>query len=284
MHDPPIPLSRINAARNLTPEEVKILEEENIFIGSAVNGARKMTTAALSCFFRYGDPTPVANRTMTDGLVSIQVHAALAASAPTCPIPELMESVATLEYLGYTKEGAEKVFARYMNRSNPDNITNGILHFAIDEVNEDTALEELAMLETQPPTPVQAIEAMTALGITEELQATLTDPKHGSFSDPRYVKYWLEDTMKLRFITLGKIQERLRKYAVDALAMKEAVKSRLSSESNSNDLEGQGEKRVNNKRRRNVDDENGLSSDDEDSDDKEDARDGESSNENYVVD
>jgi hypothetical protein len=71
----------------------------------------------------------------------------------------------------------------------------------------DYAFGRLAMLdEDKPPR-----EAMTALGITEELQEALTDPKFSQLFNSQTLGYWLRDTMQMRFNCVDQRQQQVKR-------------------------------------------------------------------------
>jgi hypothetical protein len=58
-----------------------------------------------------------------------------------------------------------------------------------------------------------AAQAMTALGISDELQASLTNPEFSEIFRSQTLHYWLVDTMTIRNSTLLKLLQRLKSYA-----------------------------------------------------------------------
>jgi hypothetical protein len=58
-----------------------------------------------------------------------------------------------------------------------------------------------------------ATQAMTALGISDELQASLTNPEFSEIFRSQTLHYWLVDTMTIRNSTLLKILQLLKSYA-----------------------------------------------------------------------
>lgn len=82
------------------------------------------------------------------------------------------------------------------------------------------ALADLGRLNFQPLKDLPATHAMTGLGITDELQASLTDVQFSQLFRSQTLQYWLRDTMKIRYSSLTKLQERLKLCAIQTLAKK----------------------------------------------------------------
>jgi hypothetical protein len=75
-------------------------------------------------------------------------------------------------------------------------------------------------LKYQPWKDLSTKEAMTHLGITNELHSRLTDPKFSPIFQSETLHYWLTDTMKIRYATLWKLLERLKSYAAQIIAQR----------------------------------------------------------------
>jgi hypothetical protein len=73
------------------------------------------------------------------------------------------------------------------------------------------ALSDLRKLNFQPLLGLPATQAMEGLGITDGLQASLTDPHFSDLSRSETLRYWLTDTMKIRYATPNKLLEKQRR-------------------------------------------------------------------------
>lgn len=80
------------------------------------------------------------------------------------------------------------------------------------------ALADLGRLEFQPLRDLPAAQAMAGLGVSAELQSALTDPRFTQLFRSQPLRYWLEDTIKIRYSTLVKLLDRLKSRAVRTIA------------------------------------------------------------------
>jgi hypothetical protein len=65
---------------------------------------------------------------------------------------------------------------------------------------------------------------MAGLGISDELQASLTDPRFSQIFQSETLQYWLRDTMHTRYSTLNKLLERLKSHAIRTIAKRKEKK------------------------------------------------------------
>jgi hypothetical protein len=80
------------------------------------------------------------------------------------------------------------------------------------------ALSNLGRLNFPPLADLPATQAMAGLGIADELQAALTNPRFTQIFLSETLQYWLRDTMKLRYGTLNMLLESLKSSAVRIIA------------------------------------------------------------------
>lgn len=66
--------------------------------------------------------------------------------------------------------------------------------------------------------------AMTGLGISNELQESLTDPQFSQIFRSETLSFWLKDTMKIRYVTLEMLLQRLKSYAGETIAKRKGHK------------------------------------------------------------
>lgn len=72
---------------------------------------------------------------------------------------------------------------------------------------------------------------MRGLGISNELQASLLDPRSPQLFQSENLHYWLTNTMKIRYSTLNKLLERLKSCAARAIAKRKERKGLSGSSS-----------------------------------------------------
>jgi hypothetical protein len=143
--------------------------------------------------------------------VTVRIIETPAVAATT--LPDELYSIQTLQEMGFIRPVAEEIFSKCSSRDEQDPANS--LEYAggpLEMMDPKSAqfityaLGHLAMLdEDKPPR-----EAMTALGITEELQEALTDPEFEQLFDSATL-YWLEDTMRMRFNSVDTRQRQVRR-------------------------------------------------------------------------
>lgn len=77
----------------------------------------------------------------------------------------------------------------------------------------------IPQMQNLPPT-----QTMANLGISEELQNALMDPRFKHISESQTLGYWLRDTIISRYAALDKLLDRLKKHAVQTVAKKKQHK------------------------------------------------------------
>ncbi|KAF7933341.1 hypothetical protein EAE99_003226 [Botrytis elliptica] len=162
----------------LTPEEFQILEQEKI----PVRYSPSSTSSGTSLRLCYKNST----------------------NFVTFDLPECLESVALIEYLGYTRAKADEIFARWSARPDPDSTPNSLV---------DYTLSELKNLD-QPPLEEyldRPAEAMRRLGISEDTITRITDPKHKDMLEMEPLAIWLERGMQSRFGTVMRYLDILKR-------------------------------------------------------------------------
>jgi hypothetical protein len=90
--------------------------------------------------------------------------------------------------------------------------------------NSRYALADLGRLKYQPLVGLPTTQAMAGLGISDELQASLTDPRFSQLLRSQTLHYWLTDTMNIRYSTLNKLLERLKSRAIRTIAKRKEKK------------------------------------------------------------
>ena len=119
-------------------------------------------------------------------------------------------------FLGFTKKTASEIFARWTVRPGCDkNLEGGSLEYAIGHIGR---LSTPLLRELQPP------QAISILGISEELQNILMDIQFKKIFESETLHYWLNDTMCSRYWTLLKLLNRLKKHAVQTIYKKKQKK------------------------------------------------------------
>ncbi|THV52902.1 hypothetical protein BGAL_0065g00310 [Botrytis galanthina] len=131
----------------------------------------------------------------------------------TFDLPESLESVALIEYLGYTRAKAEEIFARWCARPDPD---------SNPYTPKDHALVELSNLERAPLRDLldRPAEAMRGLGIAEEMLNCMMAPEHKDMLETETLAAWLDIAMRSRYGTAMRYLDILKARAVRAIRTK----------------------------------------------------------------
>lgn len=203
----------------LLPEEIKLLEEQQIFLGPLENGKRKVSSSILSPPSSQGSqgvfPSPhssssPSNAAIAGASASIRFRNFNPSTMTTINLPESSDSIACIEYLGYTRSKAEHIL-RIKQRAGEDH-PDSLWDFAFGYLKYWPVW--------QLPIQDSPREIMTKLGLTEELQDTLLnfDPQFRQVFESQDLLFWMEDTMRLRWHALNKLHARLKEHASRTLA------------------------------------------------------------------
>jgi hypothetical protein len=119
-------------------------------------------------------------------------------------LPESIESVAGLEFLGFTTEKAGEILARFESQPD-DQCPDGIFDYAEGEI---------ARLNSAEFRDLPAAQAMALLGISESLRDALLDPKFKQLFDSQTLLFWLYDTIESRHCSLVQLLDRVKQHTV----------------------------------------------------------------------
>lgn len=133
----------------------------------------------------------------------------------TFDLPEALRGVPALEFIGFTKEMATKIYHRWVGRPDPDHNPDDL----IDYVYGDTSQFNVEHFRSYPP-----IEAMTRLGLSRDFQDAILDPLHSAVYGTQTLHYWVNDTLRINYLTLELLQDRLKDYAGKSVAKKKKGK------------------------------------------------------------
>jgi hypothetical protein len=203
----------------LIPEETYILQEEGI-IGIEILGKRKVSVALLS--LPSSPPNSASASSTSSCSTSVRLRSFNPSTKASLDLPTDIEGVAALEHLGFTRKVAEDVFERYAKRPNPQQNPDGIPEYAFGELNR---LKAQPSLQDIPPRQV-----MNTLGISNELQDALLNPRFTQLFESQTLLYWLKDSMRMRFKTLEQLLERLKSHASRTITIRKGGKKRAKVE------------------------------------------------------
>lgn len=183
----------------ISAEEARFFESEGL-LSPLAGKKRKLSTSLLS------DTPPFSpssrSRGSSDRVSSESFEATFTSQeAETSTVPETLESVESLEYVGFTTNMAETIYNRY--QSAPEDIPWGFLEFAL-AVIEDPQIEDAESSQDD------WFACMTRIGLGEDFQRAIMLEE---FADLRYTatcKFWVQDTVEMRWRFLKNLKYVLR--------------------------------------------------------------------------
>jgi len=110
--------------------------------------------------------------------------------------------VSALEWIGFNNETAEKIISHYASRPDPDQNPDELLDYVYSHVRGKSQQQD------RP-----AIETMASMGLRQDFQNALTDPRFESIQGTETLRFWIEDTLRINYLTMIVLQGRLKKTA-----------------------------------------------------------------------
>jgi hypothetical protein len=119
---------------------------------------------------------------------------------PSFIIPEYIESVETLEFIGWEEEKAADIWARWeivkQTESNEATFQQHFLEYAL------SAVPDLKHEDRQEDWQAE----MLNWGVNAELRSAIMDEAYASIRLTESVEYWVKDTMEIRYLSLERLQ------------------------------------------------------------------------------
>ncbi|CAG8391456.1 unnamed protein product [Penicillium salamii] len=137
-------------------------------------------------------------------------------------IPEHLTSFATLEYLGYNRQTAARIWERWTNWP------PGIIKRQCDDFEDGIPFIEIAEghLEAEPDTcddnDSAWVECLDKYGMSNEFMQAIMDTKFRHIRLTKTCKFWAKDTLKLRYRALEEVQEASRQRERERATQREA--------------------------------------------------------------
>ncbi|KAH6716522.1 hypothetical protein BKA61DRAFT_476617 [Leptodontidium sp. MPI-SDFR-AT-0119] len=114
-------------------------------------------------------------------------------------IPEFMESVETLEYIGWGEEKATDIWARWeivkQTESNEITFQQRFLEYAL------SAIPDLKLEDRQEDWDAE----MLNWGVGDELRAAIMDEAYTNIRLTESAQYWVKDTMEIRYLIIPQV-------------------------------------------------------------------------------
>lgn len=209
----------------LTADEVQVLERAGIFKGNPSGGKRKVSVRLLSPSY-YGDASGSVSSS-SSGAPSASVRLVGFVSPPSDKVFELptdQESIAALEFMGFTQATAQDIYQRWETR--PEQYPYSFLEHAagqfelrsrgdLSDTDFMTVSQNLTgisfwkiMEETTDKIKLQMV------GLKKELQDAILDPRFANIFDTEDLKFWIKDTLESRSHTIAHLHRRCRNWAL----------------------------------------------------------------------
>jgi hypothetical protein len=197
----------------LSLEETQALEKDLVFLSSNIpstSGKRKVSGALL---------TPPSSQGSVSGSSSSSASVRFRSfnSSPdfTLDLPQSAISIDALEFIGFTAETATDIFKRFTSRPDPDINCYDLL----DYVHGHTSILSTASYQHYPPA-----QAMTQIGLTQTMQDAILDPRFSTIFGTETLRFWIDDTLRINYLTLMQLLRRLKNHATGSIAKKKMAK------------------------------------------------------------
>jgi hypothetical protein len=119
---------------------------------------------------------------------------------PSFIVPEYIESVETLEYIGWGEEKAANIWARWeivkQTESNEAAFQQHFLEYAL------SVIPDLKLEDQQEDWDAE----MLNWGVGAELRAAIMDEAYTNIRLTESAQYWVKDTMEVRYLSLERLQ------------------------------------------------------------------------------
>jgi hypothetical protein len=196
----------------LSLEETQALEKDLVFLSSNIStsGKRKVSGALLSPPSSQGRVSRSSSNS-----ASVRFRSFSSSSDFTLDLPQSAFSIAALEFIGFTAETAADIFRRFTSRPNPDNNPDDLL----DYVHGHTLILSTNSYQHYPPA-----QAMTQIGLTQQIQDAILDPRFSAIFGTETLRFWIDDTLRVNYLTLMQLLYRLKKHATRSIAKKKKAK------------------------------------------------------------
>lgn len=186
----------------LSNEAVEVLERQYL-LSPSQDGKRTISTSILS---KSPPPKTREIHSLPSPSATIETSDFQASREHTLTdsfwIPELLESIETLEYLGFTGARAREVWTTYRAQLQDEDLAWGFFDHALDQAEPHDVEDAHCASDDWA-------DCMTKIGIDAHVQKAILLPE---FSDLRYTascKFWIKDTMKLRWSSLITLDEQV---------------------------------------------------------------------------
>ncbi|KAE8863791.1 hypothetical protein PTNB73_06998 [Pyrenophora teres f. teres] len=197
----------------LTQEEVRILQEQRLLYPTPITNKRKVSIALLS-----PPQSDTSGSSSSSPSHSVRFRSFSSNLDRTFLIPSSLESVAALEFIGFTTDAAAQVYGRFSNKSSSS--PNDLVAFACGHV---------ARLSHPKVQDMPIASALDLVGINSQIKAVFLNSRFDQVRQTQTLLYWVKDTITTNYDTLERLQHRLKTSAKLGVAKKQQKRSKISS-------------------------------------------------------
>jgi hypothetical protein len=191
---------------DLTVEEVFALEQVHLIAPSTTINKRKVSAAFLTP--PSTDSSSLSSASGSTASVRFHSFSSLSPEAKF-DFPQSVNSVATLEFIGFETQTALTIYNRWTHRSNPADNPNEIIDFAYGHINQ---LKSPQLAELSPTA------AMQRVGINQQICNAIMNPRFTDIFLTDTLHFWVKDTMHINWSTLLSRKRQLKKGAATTMA------------------------------------------------------------------
>lgn len=191
----------------LTLEEVEALLGIGILLPSSNTKKHRVSTAVLGSL----NSTPSLPSNTPSAVATVAFHGFTRTSTSSFELPVNPRSPEAIEFCGFKLSTAQKIYKRWMNRTDPEHCPDDLIDYVYADSRHLGHPVHRSMSDR---------EAMSKIGLNEEMQDVLTDSRFSAISSSNTLTIWVLDTIKTNYRTLGQLQLRLKDYAIRRLAFR----------------------------------------------------------------
>ncbi|CAE7020354.1 hypothetical protein PTNB85_09936 [Pyrenophora teres f. teres] len=197
----------------LTEEDVRILQEQRLLYPTPITNKRKVSVALLS-----PPQSDTSGSSSSSPSHSVRFRSFSSNLDRTFFIPSSLESVAALEFVGFTSDAAAQVYGNFSNK--PSSSPDDLVAFACGHV---------ARLSHPKVQDMPVASALDLVGINSQIKEVFLDSQFDQVRQTQTLLYWVEDTITTNYDTLERLQHRLKTSARLGVAKKQQKRSKISS-------------------------------------------------------
>ncbi|KAI4252010.1 MAG: hypothetical protein L6R42_008152 [Xanthoria sp. 1 TBL-2021] len=194
---------------SLTAEDENSLAEDRIVVQNLSGGKRKVSASLLIPPSSHAGSlsSNYSSSSSSSATASFRFQP-LTAVNNTIILPDHSESVAAIEFCGFTLDAAQQIYSRFVSRTDP-NSPDELLDYMKSETNRAKDEDELLPR-----------VAMSKMGLGPAIQDRIMDDRFEQIRQTQSITAWVRNTIEVNYETLLLLQQRLKAAAVYTRAKK----------------------------------------------------------------